>query len=94
MPSFAFDGQLRPRAGVVAAYISSFWLATEPILYIGKTDDPLSTRIGAMFAHRLGCSSPHKGGHWLKTLSILPDLWVHWAPIGACPIHSWKWMAA
>ena len=78
VPTFSFDGRLRPDASEVAAFLQGFWLPDENILYIGKATC-LRDRLGQYFGHKLGNRSPHKGGHWLKTLSNLAKLHVFFA---------------
>jgi hypothetical protein len=73
VPAFTFDEKLRPSATAVANFIAGFWLPDESIVYIGKATC-LNTRLDDFLGHRLGSRSPHKGGHWLKTLSNLDDL--------------------
>ena len=48
--------------------------------YIGLADQPLRTRVRHYYRTPLGAKRPHAGGWWLKTLSLLGELWVHWAP--------------
>lgn len=66
----------------VGARLSRYWLSSEVILYIGKTakEDGLCGRVGQFYRHVLGRHSPHRGGHWIKTLSVLEQLFVHYAP--------------
>jgi hypothetical protein len=73
--TFTFDGKPRPSPSAVAAFIKQFWLPDESILYIGKATC-LEDRLGQLRGHHLGNPSPHKGGHWLKTLSNLDRLHV------------------
>lgn len=61
------------------ARLQQFWLPDEPILYIGKAGTSLSARTRAYYSTRLGATGPHAGGWWLKMLTILPELTVHYA---------------
>ena len=63
----------RPLVGSLSRYLSSYWLPGETVLYVGMATS-LQDRIGKFFSHRLGRSSPHRGGHWLKALSNLSEL--------------------
>jgi hypothetical protein len=54
------------------------WLPHEPVLYIGKATS-LRKRLDQFYRHKYGARSPHRGGQRLKLLTILDDLWVHWA---------------
>lgn len=60
--------------------LASFWLADEVVVYIGLAGQPLRTRVGQYYRTPLGARKPHAGGWWLKTLSVLDELWVHYAP--------------
>jgi len=71
------DGR-RPSAGDLVRRLSEFWLADESILYIGKATK-LGSRVGDFYKTPLGDPGPHSGGHWIKTLSVLPDAFVHFA---------------
>lgn len=62
--------------------LSSFWLADENIIYIGMTESSkgIKGRVSAYYRTELGESKPHAGGHWIKTLSNLNQLYVHYFP--------------
>jgi hypothetical protein len=62
--------------------LESFWLPDENILYIGQTESGkgLKGRIKQYYDTELGERKPHAGGHWIKTLTILKDLFVHYIP--------------
>ena len=66
-------------AKAIAQRLSEFWLPDESILYIGQTSRPLSSRLSEYYKHQLGDSKPHCGGHWLKALSNLSSVFVHYA---------------
>lgn len=80
------DGQ-RPRSKQLADRLSGFWLRDEVVLYIGlagprKTParpSALSARVRAYYKTPLGARSPHAGGWFIKTLSNLDELFVHYA---------------
>lgn len=72
-----FDGAI-PRPSDVAGFIAELWHPGESIVYIGKATS-LRSRLSQFFSHTLGNSSPHMGGHWLKTLANIEDLWIHFA---------------
>jgi hypothetical protein len=59
--------------------LQRFWLPDESILYIGKAGTSLSARTRAYYSTKLGATGPHAGGWWLKMLTILPELTVHYA---------------
>jgi hypothetical protein len=77
VPAIRLDGEI-PRPTDVAAHIATYWHAGESIVYIGKATS-LRRRLREYFSHTLGNRSPHAGGHWLKTLDNLGDLWIHFA---------------
>ena len=64
----------------VRSYLDSFWIPSETVLYIGKASNSntIGKRLNAFWHHELGRKGPHRGGHWLKTLSNLNDLDVFW----------------
>jgi hypothetical protein len=77
-PELTLDGD-RPPAAALADRLSAFWLTDEVILYVGLAGTSLTKRVGQYYRTPLGARSPHAGGWFLKTLSILPDLWVQYA---------------
>jgi hypothetical protein len=78
-PALTLDGE-RPTRAQVARRIGSYWLPDECVLYIGLAGQPLRTRVRQYYKTRIGAAKPHKGGWWLKTLSVLTELHVHYAP--------------
>jgi hypothetical protein len=74
----AVDGE-RPTRRELEARIASCWLPQEVVLYIGKAGGSLRHRVGAYYGTPLGRSKPHAGGRFLKTLTVLDELWVHYA---------------
>jgi len=53
------------------------WLRAEPIVYIGKTDQPIEKRVGQFYQQKCGNRSPHAGGQAILLLNC--DLWVFWS---------------
>jgi hypothetical protein len=49
------------------------------VVYIGLATS-LRGRVGGYYRTPLGAMKPHAGGWWLKTLAVLDQLWVHYAP--------------
>jgi hypothetical protein len=77
-PRLLLDG--RPTSATdVGERIASFWIADEVALYIGRTGQPLAKRVSQYYRTPIGAPRPHKGGWWIKTLRVLPELCVHWA---------------
>lgn len=69
----------KPTPDELRQRLSKFWLPDEVILYIGQTTkDSIKERIRKFYRHELGKSSPHSGGHWLKTIKILEKLNIFW----------------
>ncbi len=64
----------------LADRLSGFRLSDEVVLYIGLAGQPLRTRVRQYYRTELGARNPHAGGWWLKTLSNLDELRVHYAP--------------
>jgi hypothetical protein len=78
VPGLAVVGQSPTTTQALEQALQRFWLPDETILYIGKATS-LRRRLGQFYRHRLGERRPHKGGHWLKTLSDLASLRVYFA---------------
>ena len=76
VPTFEFRGQCGVGAQTVSDFLKLFWLSDESIVYIGKATC-LHQRLGQYRGHKLGNRSPHAGGHWIKTLSNLDNLFIH-----------------
>lgn len=77
-PELLLDGS-RPTVAELAARLDAFWLPDEVAVYIGLAGTSLRRRIGQYYTTPLGAKRPHAGGWWLKTLSVLDELWVHYA---------------
>jgi hypothetical protein len=85
-PQLTLDGS-RPTIQQLADRILRFWMPDEVILYIGLAGTSLSTRLGEYYKTPIGAPRPHSGGYFLKLLSNLDQLWVHY---GGCadPEHA------
>ena len=82
-PELSIDGAAATGAAI-GKRISGFWLPDEVVLYMGLAGRSLRTRVRQYYSTPLGAKRPHKGGWWLKTLSVLDELWVHYAPTPDC----------
>ncbi|HEY5488688.1 MAG TPA: transcription elongation factor GreA [Candidatus Limnocylindrales bacterium] len=82
VPAMTLDGET-PAPADVARRLHEFWLPNEPVLFVGRSAKSVGSRLAAMYATPLGDSRPHSGGHWLRTLSVLPELRVWWAETDA-----------
>jgi hypothetical protein len=85
-PELMLDGT-RPDAASLAERLTSFWLPSEVVLYVGlagprkrmPTAGELAKRVGEYYATPLGARAPHAGGWPLKTLAGQDQLAVHYA---------------
>lgn len=82
VPTIQLD-KANATAPAIINRLKQFWLDDESILYIGKAT-PLQSRIRAYYGTPLGDRGPHAGGHWLKTLSMLNETFVHFAEVADC----------
>jgi hypothetical protein len=79
-PKLTVDG-IRPTVEQLMDRVRRFWIPDEVILYIGLATS-LSTRLQAFYRTPIGARSPHSGGYFLKLLSNLNQLLVHYV---RCP---------
>jgi transcription elongation factor GreA len=82
VPTLTLDGA-RPTQRELAVRMGEFWLPDETVVYIGMTNLSIGGRVGAFVKTPLGDRRPHAGGHWLKALTVLPELRVWWAATSA-----------
>ena len=54
------------------------WIASQPVIYIGRTRRALTRRIGEFYRHVYGKKSPHRGGQDVKLLKC--SRWIYWSP--------------
>ncbi|HKV93772.1 MAG TPA: hypothetical protein VJW20_14585 [Candidatus Angelobacter sp.] len=76
---------LSPNIKIDFKYEQTRWLPSEGILYIGKTDRPISTRLNEFYCHVCGHKRPHAGGQVVKLLQC--NLWIYWAAVEN-PYHT------
>ena len=81
-------GGARPSVEALAKRLAAFWMPDEAVVYIGKSDQPLGTRVGQYYRTPLGARAPHAGGWFLKALDSLPQLWLHYAPCDEPKLHE------
>jgi hypothetical protein len=79
VPTITVDGR-RATAEAIAQRLASFWIPSATVLYIGQASGTVRGRVGAYYGTPLGDRSPHSGGHWIKTLSVLPECLV-WSAV-------------
>jgi hypothetical protein len=77
-PELTLDGS-RPTVEQLTACVRRFWIPDEVILYIGLAGSSLLERVGHYYNTPIGRRSPHRGGYFLKLLSNLGELGVHYA---------------
>jgi transcription elongation factor GreA len=80
--SLRLDGEV-PSSKALAARIGTFWLPSQTVLYIGRSEVSVARRLTAMARTELGDRQPYAGGYWLKTLRALESTRLWWAPTGA-----------
>ena len=82
VPGFLLDS--KPATTEAARVrLSEFWLADECILYVGKAPRRnsglgIGNRVREYYRTIIGKGSPHSGGQWIKCLSNLNQLFVHY----------------
>lgn len=77
-PKQTLDGK-PPSVDALAQRVSGSWLFDETIVYIGRARQPLRSRVSSYYSTRLGATSPHAGGFFVKLLRITSKLYVHFA---------------
>jgi hypothetical protein len=77
-PELLLDGR-HPTPKQLSVRMAGLWLPDEVVLYIGIASGTLGSRVGGYYSTVLGKRSPHAGGRYLKTLSVLDHLHVHYA---------------
>ena len=76
-PDLTLDGT-KPTIAQLMERVGRFWFSDEVILYVGLASD-LSTRLRNYYKTPIGARRPHSGGYFLKFLSNLDSLYVHYA---------------
>ena len=82
VPELTLDG-VRPNSRDLQVRIGSFWLPTQPVLYIGSTPGSVAGRIAAITKTVAGDRKPAASGLWLHFLRSPGDLRVWWAATDA-----------
>lgn len=77
-PDIRVDGHLA-NYSQVARRLGELWVPNASVLYIGLASTSLRGRVGAYYSTKIGKTSPHAGGWWLKTFRHLDDCHVHFA---------------
>jgi transcription elongation factor GreA len=82
VPDLLLDG-VRPTSKDLQQRIGSFWLPSQPVLYIGSTPGSVAGRIAAIVKTVPGDRKPAASGLWLHFLRNPGDLRVWWAKADA-----------
>lgn len=77
-PDIRIDGRLANDCQI-GARLGDLWVPYASVLYIGLASTSLRDRVGAYYRTKLGKTSPHAGGWWLKTFLHLEECHVHFA---------------
>lgn len=80
---FELDKSLTFDSSKVIERITQFWMPDENILYIGKAPvrrngKGIGNRVKEFYNTELGDKRPHAGGHWIKVLANLDNLYLHY----------------
>ena len=84
----------RPTASALISRLEQFWWPQSEVIYIGCTTATIEKRVGAFVRHELGNRSPHRGGHWIKTLTPGAALRVWWSEAGDPVVAEGRLIAA
>ena len=71
-------GNEKPTYDNLTTELEPFWFSDEIILYVGKTSQPIQTRVNQYYQTEIGERKPHSGGYWIKTLAFLNDCLIYW----------------
>ncbi len=82
VPDLRLDGA-RPVSRELQARLNTFWLPSQPVLFIGSTPGSVAGRVGAIQKTVPGDRKPAASAFWLQFLRALPDLRVWWAATDA-----------
>ena len=82
VPELVLDGA-RPASRDLLHRLSSFWLPSQSVLYIGSTTAGVSSRVSALAKTVPGDRRPNWMGLWLHFLRSPEDLRIWWAATNA-----------
>ena len=82
VPGLTLDG-VHPTGRELAARLHGFWLADQPVVYIGMSAVSVGKRVAAFERTILGERKPYAGGYWLKALTGLDRMRIWWADTDA-----------
>jgi transcription elongation factor GreA len=93
VPELRLDGE-RPTSKALMARLASFWLPSEPVLYIGSSTASVSRKVAAMRETVLGQRRPTSAGHWLAALKVPAGTRVWWSATPATEEYEDALLAA
>lgn len=82
VPDLRLDGE-RPTSKDLQHRLNTFWLPSQPVLFVGSTERSVATRVAGMAATLPGERKPSSFGLWLHFLRNPGDVRVWWAATGA-----------
>ncbi len=82
VPDLRLDGR-RPGGKEVQARLGQFWLASQPVLFIGSSKGSVAGRVAALLKTVPGDAKPAGSGLWLHLLRTPAELRVWWAATDA-----------
>lgn len=82
VPDLRLDGE-RPTSRDLQHRLATFWLPSQPVVFIGSTVGSTAGRITAIAKTVPGDRKPAASGHWLHFLRNVADLRVWWASTDA-----------
>jgi len=82
VPELRLDGR-RPSGKELQVRLGSFWLASQPVLFIGSSPGSVAARVNALQRTVPGDRKPAGSGLWLHLLRTPADLRVWWAATDA-----------
>ena len=82
VPDLRLDGS-RPVSKELLTRLASFWLPSQPVLFVGSTSGSVAGRVAAVEKTVPGDRKPAASGFWLHFLRARADLRVWWAATDA-----------
>lgn len=80
---FTIDQEKTEDANIIKDRLEEFWIPDENIIYIGKAPlrkngKGIGNRVNEYYKTAIGEKRPHAGGHWIKMLRNIKDLYVYY----------------
>ena len=93
VPELRLDG-VRPTSKDLQHRLSSFWLPSQPVLFIGSTDGSVAGRLAGLARTVPGDRKPAWSAIWLHFLRNPADLRTWWAETDAAELYEEELLAA